>query len=170
MSGKWVHKIPGSSGSSGTLVIDTGALSSLLTRKFGGEVDSLAVSAASVAKAQVPSPGAKKMIGWKSHTKTKTGAPNFQLSSSRLTPLSRQLRVPVALVVNNSRWALEAEVGRAKKQKNGRFKNQRAYRPLRAAAAQMKARPGVRVLIEQDNTISRRSASVRRSHGAQRRS
>lgn len=118
MSGYWTKKVGQT-----TIVINTDALSAVLEDVGRGPVDAIAAAGAAVAQASV-APSERPWIRWKPTRE-------FPLKSRRLPSLSKMLTIPVALVVNDSKWAVQQEYGTVRK---------RPKRPLAKAFDAMRGR------------------------------
>jgi hypothetical protein len=123
----------------GRLWLDTDKVSAVLIGAGTDRVNAIAKTAAETARGKVR-PSGKRFIGFRS-------ARPFQMQSADIgrprSPLSSQLRGPVALVFNNSRYALEQEVGSLSR-------DLRAERPLTSALKEAGAKSGVRAVRTSD--------------------
>lgn len=124
---------------SSRLELDTDALSDLFVRAGSGPLLNLANSAAREAAKHVR-PSGRRFIGYKPPA-------TFPLKSADIgrppSPLASNLRVPVALVFNNSRFAVQQEIGSLSSDKP-------AERPLTSVLNTFGARRGVRALREKE--------------------
>ena len=118
------------------LVIDTEAMSNAIAQVGTGPVNNLAASGAAIAEGQVK-PSVARFIGWKP-------AKMFQLRQDNQirSSLSKKLRIPVALIFNNSLFATYQEVGST---------NTRPRRPLGTAFDKLRSKPGVRGVRRGEN-------------------
>lgn len=130
MTGKqWTYKV-----GDAELRIDSAVLSDRLQYRGGPAVDRIAEVGFRAADAALSDVRAQTFLGWKSWRNTPVGTGGWPLESTRLTDLSRTLEVPVALVTNDSIYALEQEVGTL---------DGRPQRPLLTAYLRMKSISGV---------------------------
>lgn len=142
----------------GRLEVYTEPFSDVLVAEGTAPLNRLARAGAAVATRQVR-PSGRRFIGVKT-------VKEFDLRSSDIgrprSELSSKLRVPVALIVNNSRYAVEQEVGSLKA-------DRKPERPLRTAFNQLRAERGVRGVVEPDLnaavTFGTRSRAARRKKG-----
>lgn len=112
-----------------TIVLNPDVISKALEDVGSSPVTRMASDGATVARNAVPETY-KRYIGIKQ-------AIQFDLESGRLSKLSRMLRIPVALIVNDSFWASSIEYG------DGR--GTRQYRPLSAAFEALRGRASLAV-------------------------
>ena len=92
-----------------TIVIDAGALSSVLEKAGRGRLDGIATRGVAIARAQL-APSDQPFIRAKP-------ARQFPLKSGRLPKLSQMLTIPVALIVNDSTWARQQEYGSTRRRR-----------------------------------------------------
>ncbi len=120
----------------GRLWIDTDKFSNVLIGAGTGPINNIAKRAAVSAQGKVR-PSGKRFIGFRP-------ARPFQMQSRKIrSALSSQLRGPVALVYNNSRYALEQEVGSLSR-------DLKAERPLTSTLKEEGAKSGQRAIREKD--------------------
>lgn len=123
----------------GRLELYTGIISDVLMAEGSAPINALARRGAAVAIRQVR-PSGKRFIGMKP-------AKRFPLESNDIgrprSELSSMLEVPVALIVNNSRYAVEQEVGSLKA-------DTKTERPLRTALNTLRAERGVRAVTKSE--------------------
>ena len=117
---KWTHSVNGA-----RIEIDADALSRELQRIGAGPVNRMAAEGVLAARSAL-SPSDASRIKVKA---TK----QFKLKSGKLPRLSQMLDVPVALVVNNSKWAHSLEFGTSRK--NPPRPLQKAFEALRGKAS-----------------------------------
>lgn len=135
-----------------TLWVDTEAFSDLLVAKFGKSIDSVAKVGAKAAQSSVNKSQASRIrvIPWKKMTPSQMPKPSdgkWQLKSKRIPTAGRRkatltpmLRVPVALVVNNSKFSFYMEHGDASRP------NRPVPRPMAKALDAMARTPGSKVV------------------------
>jgi hypothetical protein len=137
----------------GSLVIDTRAMSNALWAAGERPVNVLARRGAAIAVRKVE-PNGERFVGFKT-------AKRFPLQSRRIgSTLSQQLDVPVALIFNNSKWALEAEVGSLANI------NATPRRPLLTALKEVGALPGVSSKRAKDTDFEGMRAARTRSRAS----
>ena len=128
----------------GFLSIDTEKLSHLLEVEGRPLVDAIAGEAAAIAANTLP-PNDRRFIGVKY-------AKEFALKSGSIrSSLSRRLEVPVALVTNDSNFAVQQEAGSVS------HPNRVPPRPLLTAWSEMKRRRGIRGVRNTDNVVADRN-------------
>lgn len=121
------------------LEVDTTAFSNVLIGAGTPRVNAIAKQASQVAKDQVR-PSGKRFIGFRA-------ARPFQVESTEIgsprSLLSSRLRIPVALVFNNSLYAVQQEVGSLRADK-------KAERPLTTALRRVKSGKSIRAIRATD--------------------
>jgi hypothetical protein len=121
----------------GRLEINTEAMSDVLAKEGSRPLTSLAIRGAKIAQGRVRDSG-KRFVGYKP-------AKLFHVQSSDIgrpaSGLSSQLRIPVALIFNNSRFALQQEIGSLKA-------DHAPERPLITALNELGRERGVRKVRE----------------------
>lgn len=117
----------------GRLEVYTKVYSDVLVEAGTGPLNALARRGAAVAKRQVKSSG-KKFIGMKPVKRFKLESRDIGQPRSELASM---LEVPVALIFNNSHFAVKQEVGSLSKDK-------RVERPMRTALLELRSERGVR--------------------------
>jgi hypothetical protein len=148
---EWRYRDP-STGA--VLVLNTQAVSDVFMEAGAPAVDRLAREGAAIARARV-TPSAKKFI-------VNRPARRFPLESGQIkSSLSRKLSIPVALIVNNSRFASQQEVGSLSRVPT---------RPLGAAFDQLRRRRGVRGVVDAGDPIKAAAETVAAARPRKRRS
>lgn len=113
--------------------IDQDALTATLVAEFGSQLNQAADRAHQRARAALPTPGMKSSIRWKSYQDSPEEF--WTTDSNALKGFLHGMRIPVALVVNNSLWAVTWEygslpVGKAARHGTHTSKWNMQYRPL----------------------------------------
>lgn len=118
------------------IVINTSSLSEALIKYGTGPIDDAAADGAEVAKSAAGSQGR--------YIRHKTVV-DFDLESgSPRSNLTKHLRVPVGLIVNDSMWAQAYEYGRVTRNSENKFRAIRGRQPLGKALQAIANLPGWR--------------------------
>jgi len=144
---RYVYNLP----NGGRLELDTDVVSEVFIAAGTGPVNELAASARDIARGKTE-PSGKRFVGMRA-------AKPFQMETPKIkgSSLSGKLRGPVALVYNNSRFAVSHEVGSSR---------HRPTRPLLSALRELGAKSGVYAI--RDKELAEGSRFVVRSRAARR--
>jgi hypothetical protein len=128
MSGRWVHR---DARTGAVLVINTDIFSDVLFDAGAPAVDALAREGAAIARRAAEGSDKRFIIN--------RPAKRFALESGEIrSSLSRKLSIPVALIANNSLFAVKREVGST---------NRAPTRPLGRAFNELRRKRGVRGVV-----------------------